>query len=124
MVGVALLAYRGETFQKENSPQYVTVSTGISRRFIMSENAQRERMLTSEQTSEYLGGVSLSTLQRWRKERIGPRWLKLGRSIRYRSTDLEAWIAANARPAAQGRLFSSTSLKRWGPGARHAPGPN
>lgn len=41
--------------------------------------------------------VSLASLRRWRVEGRGPRYLKLGASVRYRIADVEAWLAS--RPA-------------------------
>lgn len=47
-------------------------------------------------------GIPLQTLYTWRVKQAGPRGIKIGRHLRYRRTDVEAWIEANAddRPAA------------------------
>jgi predicted DNA-binding transcriptional regulator AlpA len=42
-------------------------------------------------------GLSVSTLNKLRLAGGGPRYAKLGRAIRYRVADLDAWIAANLR---------------------------
>ena len=42
-------------------------------------------------------GVSRSTLQSWRYSARGPRWIKLGRLIRYRVADVDAYLEANTR---------------------------
>lgn len=42
-------------------------------------------------------GVSRSTLQSWRYSGRGPRWIKLGRLIRYRVADVDAFLQANTR---------------------------
>ncbi len=42
-------------------------------------------------------GVSRSTLQSWRYSGRGPRWIKLGRLIRYRVADVDAYLQANTR---------------------------
>ncbi len=42
-------------------------------------------------------GVSRSTLQSWRYAARGPRYLKLGRSVRYRCEDVETFLNASAR---------------------------
>jgi excisionase family DNA binding protein len=39
-------------------------------------------------------GVSRSTLQSWRYSGRGPRFIKIGRLVRYRNTDVEAFLAA------------------------------
>ena len=41
--------------------------------------------------------ISLASLRRWRVEGRGPRYLKLGASVRYRIADVEDWLAS--RPA-------------------------
>lgn len=45
-------------------------------------------------------GVSRSTLQSWRYTGRGPRFIKLGRMIRYRSNDVGAYLCANTRGVA------------------------
>lgn len=42
-------------------------------------------------------GVAVSTLARWRVEGRGPRWSKLGSSVRYDVADLHAWVDAQRR---------------------------
>jgi len=60
------------------------------------------RLLTETEVSN-LYGISLSALRQsriknWtrpdREKPDAPQWVKIGGSIRYRSTDVEAWIAA------------------------------
>jgi excisionase family DNA binding protein len=53
-------------------------------------------LMTTAAASEYLG-VPVKTLEAWRYTGNGPRFVKLGRSVRYRPTDLHAWIEANVR---------------------------
>ena len=36
-------------------------------------------------------GLSVKTLQNWRTKGIGPRWIKIGRSVRYRLRDIIAF---------------------------------
>jgi predicted DNA-binding transcriptional regulator AlpA len=40
--------------------------------------------------------VSRATLGRWRAAGQGPRFIKIGASIRYPLTDLESWLGGNA----------------------------
>lgn len=47
---------------------------------------------TQRQTAEYLGKVE-RTLERWRRDGVGPRYLRVGRTIRYRRADVDAWLA-------------------------------
>ena len=42
-------------------------------------------------------GLAVSTLNKFRVYGTGPRFVKLGRSVRYRPADLDAWIEANGR---------------------------
>jgi excisionase family DNA binding protein len=42
-------------------------------------------------------GVSRSTLQSWRYAGRGPRYLKIGRLIRYQVSDVEAYLRAQTR---------------------------
>ncbi|QKK02748.1 MAG: helix-turn-helix domain-containing protein [Pseudomonadota bacterium] len=49
-------------------------------------------LLSTEQVAEILG-VSDRTVIRWRAERIGPPWCKIGRQVRYRRQSLNRWIA-------------------------------
>lgn len=42
-------------------------------------------------------GVSRSTLQSWRYAGRGPRFIKLGRLIRYRNADVDAYLQAHTR---------------------------
>lgn len=42
-------------------------------------------------------GVSRSTLQSWRYAGRGPRFIKLGRLVRYRNADVDAFLQAHTR---------------------------
>ena len=54
------------------------------------DEARRAHALTTEQAAAYLG-LSPNTLHRWRWSGHGPRYRKLGRSVRYMRADLDAW---------------------------------
>ena len=58
------------------------------------------RLLTQSDAAKLLR-LSERTLERLRLQGGGPLYVKAGRAVRYRETDLEAWIAA--------RVVSSTS---------------
>jgi predicted DNA-binding transcriptional regulator AlpA len=53
-----------------------------------------DALLTEVQTAEFLN-ISVRTLQAWRINLAGPRFVRAGRAIRYRRSDLTAWIEAN-----------------------------
>ena len=57
--------------------------------------------LTPEQLAERWE-VTLDTLQRWRREHVGPRFFKIERRVRYRLDDIEAYEQQSLRPNAVG----------------------
>jgi excisionase family DNA binding protein len=57
-------------------------------------------LLTQRQAAELLC-LSERTVERFRVSGMGPKFVRLGRSIRYRLSDVEAWIAS--------RVVGSTS---------------
>jgi predicted DNA-binding transcriptional regulator AlpA len=52
-------------------------------------------LLTEEELAEMIG-VEARTLQTWRSNGEGPKFCKLGRSVFYRTSDLEEWISSSA----------------------------
>lgn len=50
-------------------------------------------LLTEDEVAQQLS-VSLASLRRWRLERRGPRFMKLGSLVRYQPQDLETWLAS------------------------------
>ena len=52
-----------------------------------------QNFMTEKEVAGQLN-VSLATLRRWRLERRGPRFVKVGALVRYRPEDLEQWMAA------------------------------
>jgi len=52
------------------------------------------RLLSETQVSERTG-IHVKTLQNWRVLRKELPFLKLGRLVRYESSELERWLAAN-----------------------------
>jgi excisionase family DNA binding protein len=55
------------------------------------------RLVLNELEAAARLGLSHRTLQMWRVRGIGPRFLKVGRAVRYRLADLEAWLEAQLR---------------------------
>lgn len=51
----------------------------------------RDRLLTVQELSEYLG-VPVATLYKWRYQRQGPPGFRVGRHVRYRWNDVEQWL--------------------------------
>lgn len=50
-------------------------------------------LLTPDEVSDYLG-VPLGTLANWRYQGRGPAFVRLGRHVRYRATDVAEWISS------------------------------
>jgi excisionase family DNA binding protein len=58
-----------------------------------------DRLLTSAEVATLLG-VTDRTLRNWGAKRIGPRHVRVGRKyIRYRASDVDAWLDSNADAA-------------------------
>ncbi len=55
-------------------------------------------LLTDRHVAEQLG-ISPLTLARWRYEGRGPVFLKIGKAIRYRQADVDAWLANQVFPS-------------------------
>ena len=53
--------------------------------------------LLSEFDTARILRVTVSTIRRWRLNRQGPRYIKVGASVRYRPEDLKAYL--DSRPA-------------------------
>ena len=48
--------------------------------------------LLNEHDVARLTGLSVATVRRWRLQRQGPRYLKIGAAVRYRPADVTAWL--------------------------------
>ena len=59
-----------------------------------------DRLLTVEDLADYLG-VPVTTLYQWRYRGEGPPGFRVGRYIRYRWPDVEAWIKHQLQDASQ-----------------------
>ncbi len=57
-------------------------------------------LLTEEEVAKHLH-VSLASIRRWRLERRGPQFIKVGSLVRYRPEDLESWLASLPTGGAQ-----------------------
>lgn len=51
--------------------------------------------MTTEEVAEYLG-VPVQTVYIWRTKGTGPRAIKVGKHLRFRASDLDAWLDARA----------------------------
>jgi excisionase family DNA binding protein len=50
-----------------------------------------DRMITTEEAAEY-AGFSVHTFKAWRRKKMGPPFVKIGRSVRYRESEVLAWV--------------------------------
>lgn len=56
-------------------------------------------LLSTQQAAQWLG-IKAQTLSLWRTQRKGPAFVKLGRAVRYRLDDLQAFLSSSSdRPA-------------------------
>jgi hypothetical protein len=57
------------------------------------------KFLTPEEVCErYRGGVSAGTLRNWRAMKIGPTFVKVGKTVLYPTHELDAWDQKNTVP--------------------------
>ncbi len=57
----------------------------------MSRVEEPDEWLTTEDLAEWLK-VPIRTVQDWRVRQVGPDAKKIGRSVRYRRSEVERWI--------------------------------
>jgi hypothetical protein len=54
------------------------------------------KFLTPEEVAErYRGGIAVGTLRNWRAMRLGPSFVKVGKTVLYAVDDLDAWDERN-----------------------------
>jgi predicted DNA-binding transcriptional regulator AlpA len=58
-------------------------------------NESQTRARTEREVADMLG-LSVATLRAWRHRGQGPRFLRLGRAVRYLPADLEAFVRVSA----------------------------
>ena len=57
---------------------------------------RRLALMTPREVAEF-AGLSVHTLAVWRTKNEGPRYIKAGRFVRYKSEDLDTWLAKRAQ---------------------------
>lgn len=60
----------------------------------------QDQLMTAEQVSAYLQ-IGVTTLYTWRYLGTGPACAKIGRYLRYRRADIDAWVAERVKLASQ-----------------------
>ncbi|TIP25685.1 MAG: helix-turn-helix domain-containing protein [Mesorhizobium sp.] len=61
-----------------------------------SNSQESRRMLRTDGAALHVG-LSVSTLEKLRLTGDGPEYIKLGRSVVYKPSDLDAWMEGNRR---------------------------
>lgn len=59
---------------------------------------ETQKLLTTKELAKYLG-IGESTLLQYRFEGTGPAYIKLGHLVRYKISDVEAWLAGRTEQA-------------------------
>lgn len=59
--------------------------------YVESANLNGKEFLSPEELANYLS-IPLSTVYVWRSRGGGPKGKKIGRHVRYRRSDVEAWL--------------------------------
>jgi predicted DNA-binding transcriptional regulator AlpA len=59
----------------------------------MTTTAIKPELLMEHEVSA-LYQISVTVLRRWRAERRGPKYFKIGHSVRYSRADLATWLAS------------------------------
>jgi hypothetical protein len=67
----------------------------------MHSHPQVTQFVKEQRAAEILS-LSVKTLRSWRLRGDGPRYAKMGRSVRYAISDLEAFAAASIRKSTSG----------------------
>jgi predicted DNA-binding transcriptional regulator AlpA len=81
-----------------------------------------ETLLTEHDVAR-ITGLSLASVRRWRLWRQGPRFLKLGRAVRYQREDLAAWL--QSRPGGgEATRYPERSVPPESPTGSRRPLPN
>jgi excisionase family DNA binding protein len=52
-----------------------------------------DELKTTEELAERLR-ISTSTLRRWRSNGEGPKFIRVGKKVRYRQSDVEDWLSS------------------------------
>jgi predicted DNA-binding transcriptional regulator AlpA len=62
-----------------------------------SEGVEPEELISCDKAAKMLGGVAVQTLANWRSCKCGPAYVKVGRLVYYRRSDICTWLASQVR---------------------------
>ena len=71
-----------------------TITAGAAVPLASADSGAPTVLLDVSAACAHLGGLSPCTLNQWRSQRRGPAFVKVGRLVRYRLADLDAWLQA------------------------------
>ena len=57
----------------------------------------KPNLVSTQEAAEYLGGFKPNTLEGWRVRGEGPRYLKIGKLVRYSVDDLDEFLKTRVR---------------------------
>jgi excisionase family DNA binding protein len=80
---------------------------------IMEGSSMNGAFLTEPEVADRLR-VSLACLRRWRLERRGPRFVKVGSLVRYPADELDRWIESLPVGGTQTRVNGARTVARAG----------
>lgn len=63
---------------------------------MMNDHRGDDRIAISESEVARRADVSVAALRKWRRLGVGPRFLRLGRLVRYLDSDLRQWLESRA----------------------------
>lgn len=55
----------------------------------------QQRIVTTEEDAAAFVGYTPAALRAWRRQGRGPAYIRVGRSVRYRISDLDEWLGAH-----------------------------
>ncbi len=58
---------------------------------VCAKPLEKIHILTPQSLADLLG-YSLRTVEDWRRKGTGPRYLRIGKHVRYRMSDVESWL--------------------------------
>lgn len=61
---------------------------------VMAEHLTPSQLIAEPDAAAYMG-YTVSALRAWRRFNRGPAYVRVGRSVRYLPSDIEAWLAKN-----------------------------
>jgi len=53
----------------------------------------KRKPMTNQEFADFVH-KSTRTTARWRAQRVGPAWVRVGKEVMYRPEDVDAWLAA------------------------------